>query len=174
MVAAVACGDSTGLPPASIANYVDTATLYALRGTPIATPSGYDIPYRGPSRTDLGSTFDFVFDIDDADVPQLLPAKLLGRSTVAGIQPADEPFDAVLEAPLDGYVSDSAFTIAIGMTFIARSRTFSQNCGYVSGLPRYGKFRVLAIDDAQRTVTFEALVNLNCGYRQLEPGLPTD
>jgi hypothetical protein len=39
-------------------------------------------------------------------------------------------------------------------------------------LPRYGKFQVLAIDPAQRTVTLEFLIDRNCGYRGLEPGLP--
>jgi len=174
MIAAAACGNSTGLPSAGFPNYVDTAMLYALTGTPIGTPSGYDITVQMVSYPEQGATFDFAFDITEDGVAQVLPAKLLGRTTVAGIQAAETSFDSIREAPLDGYVTDTAFTVANGTTFLARSRAYSNNCGYVSALPRYGKFRVLAIDEATRTVTLEAMVDWNCGYRQLEPGVPTN
>ncbi|MGD2136144.1 MAG: hypothetical protein PVF27_08290, partial [Gemmatimonadales bacterium] len=83
------------------------------------------------------------------------------------------PFDSIIEAPAEGYEKDSVLTIAPGMTFLARSRAVSSLCGFLGALPRYGKFRVLEVDETARTVTFEHLVNLNCGYRQLEPGIPT-
>jgi hypothetical protein len=31
---------------------------------------------------------------------------------------------------------------------------------------------VLAYDSLARTVTFQVMVNVNCGYRDLQPGLP--
>ena len=36
----------------------------------------------------------------------------------------------------------------------------------------YGKIEILAIDPVARSVTFRYLVNNNCGYLGLEPGLP--
>jgi hypothetical protein len=40
-------------------------------------------------------------------------------------------------------------------------------------LPRYGKFRVLDLNIEERSVTLELLVDVNCGYRGLEPGFPS-
>ena len=37
-----------------------------------------------------------------------------------------------------------------------------------------GKFEILEIDAVARTVTIKTLVNENCGYIGLEPGLPED
>jgi hypothetical protein len=36
----------------------------------------------------------------------------------------------------------------------------------------YGKAHVLAIDTLARRIDLEMLVDQNCGYRGLEPGLP--
>ena len=58
--ASVAC-DDTGLVPAGFPNVVDTVTLYALQGTPISTPSAFDISSGAAVRTDQGFPFDFAF-----------------------------------------------------------------------------------------------------------------
>jgi hypothetical protein len=63
--------------------------------------------------------------------------------------------------------------IDVGTVFLARSRSVPDGCSAITGaLPRYGKFEVLSIDAAERVVTLQTLINVNCGYRQLEPGLP--
>ena len=36
----------------------------------------------------------------------------------------------------------------------------------------YAKLKVLAYDAVDRRVDFEILVNANCGYRSLQPGVP--
>jgi hypothetical protein len=36
----------------------------------------------------------------------------------------------------------------------------------------YGKLRILSIDTTKREIEFEALSDVNCGYRSLEPGRP--
>ena len=77
------------------------------------------------------------------------------------------------EAPDDGYVVDSLLTVSVGDVFIGRSRNTTGNCFYLGSLPRYGKFRVMEIDTPNRTLTLEFLVNMNCGYRKLETGVPT-
>ena len=49
LVAGVAaCSDPNSLPDAQITNVVDTFTISALTGTPIASPSAYSIADRAP------------------------------------------------------------------------------------------------------------------------------
>src|SRR2546423_15723210 len=63
VVLAAACSDTTGLPAAGITNVIDTTSLFALFGTPIATPSAYDLNCRLTGhtlvRTDPASALDF-------------------------------------------------------------------------------------------------------------------
>lgn len=172
VVAAVAC-DDTGLIPASFLNEVDTVTIHALRGTPIRSASAFDIAFGIAARTDEGEAFDFAFDIDSLSTAIVLPAGALGLVRQAGIQFSDKTFDEVDEAPYDDYVVDSVLTVSVGDVFIGRSRNTTGNCFYLGSLPRYGKFRVLEINTTERTLTLEFLVNMNCGYRKLEPGFPS-
>lgn len=173
VAAASGCGDSLGVQ-ATIPNVVDTTTIFALRGTDIATPSGFDIVTGLIVRTELGQDFDFAFDIDDADVALIFPAAALGVRSTAGVQGSPDAFDEITRAPFDGYVTDSALTVTAESVFIGRSRNSGTFCGFLGALPRYGKFRVLAIDLTARTVTLEHLVDANCGFRGLEPGLPSN
>lgn len=173
LVAAVACGDSLGLPPAQFGNVVDTTTLFALTGTPISAPSGYDVVNGVRSRTDLNQPFDFAVDIDAGGRPLVIPPTVLGRSDQSALQLSTDAFDSIRTAPLEGYQADSAQPVSDQTVFIVRSRAESQFCIFLGALPRYGKFRVLAIDLQARSITFELLVNRNCGFRGLEPGVPT-
>lgn len=173
-IVASACDDNFGLPP-SVPNTVDTTTLYALTGTPIATPSAYDLVFGRAARTDLGQAFDFAFDILANGEARLYPAGALRLSPEAGILIVTRPFAEVRSAPLDdAYVQDSSVVVRTETVFVARSRAASEGCAFLGALPRYGKFRVLAIDLDRRTIAFEHLVNHNCGYRGLEPGLPNN
>ena len=56
--------------------------------------------------------------------------------------------------------------IAVGERFIVRSRVVCT----ILGVPLYGKLEILAFQDS--TVTFRMLVDENCGYKDLLPGLP--
>ena len=172
-MAAVAC-DDTGLYPAGYPNIVDTTTIYALRMTPIGTPSAFDISIGLPVRTDQGAAFDFAFDIDSLGVAVIFPAGALGLGAEAGLQLTDKEFDELDEAPYDKYVTDSVIAVAVDDVFIGRSRNTSglDGCYYYGQLPRYGKFHVIELDMQERTLTLEILVNVNCGYRKLEPGYP--
>ena len=124
-------------------------------------------------RPEMGEPFDFAFDIDSTGAAVLKPSGLLGIVTAAGLLAPDKPYDELDRAPLDGYVSDSVFHLADGTVFVARSRSSSQFCSYLGSLPRYGKFRVLELNMVERFVRLETLVDLNCGYRNLEEGVPT-
>ncbi|MEE8117747.1 MAG: hypothetical protein V3T28_11620 [Gemmatimonadales bacterium] len=169
--AAVACDNPLALPPARFANEIDTTTIHALRGTPIALPSAFDIVANTPARTDRAEPFDFAFDIDSGGNALLKPAGALGLTNEPGILVSSDPFDSIVTAPLDGYVIDSEVPVRVGTVFIARSRT--ESCSRTVALPRYGKFRVLELDLQERALTLQKLVNTNCGFRSLVPGTPT-
>ncbi|MBE0591709.1 MAG: hypothetical protein IH616_04840 [Gemmatimonadales bacterium] len=173
--AGLACGGDPGLPPASWENTVDTTEMWALRGTAIGTPSAFDLISALAVRPERADPFDFAFDIDSTGAATLYPSGLLGGSQTAGLHVARTAFDDILRAPLEDYVTDSVTAIDVGTVFVARSRAAPDGCSALTGaLPRYGKFEVLSIDAVARTVTFQMLVNLNCGYRQLEPGVPVN
>lgn len=169
-----ACDTGINLPPPVFPNVVDTVTLYALRGTAISQASAFDIIRASAARTDRGEIFDIAFDIDTTSTPLVAPAGVLGFAPQAGIRISDEAFDDIQRAPEEDFVVDSTITLRRDLVFIARSRSEGTGCAFLGPLPRYGKFRVLAIDQQERSVTFEFLVDLNCGFRGLEPGFPSD
>jgi hypothetical protein len=167
---ALACGDSLNLPTAAFTNVVDTVVLAALSGTPIDQASGFDVVLGQVVRTDRTNAFDFAFEIDAGDTPRVHPGGTIGLAGEPGILRSDEVFEALTSAPLEGYVTDSALVVEPGTVFVVRSRNSTVQC--TLGLPRYGKFHVLNVDLQTRTITLELLVDLNCGYRGLEPGIP--
>ena len=172
LVAAAACDDPLQLAQARSSNAVDTVTLYALRGTGVIQPSGFDIPTNRPVRTDI-SGFDFAFDIDGSGHAKLYPAGALGLPKAPGILVSQQPFDEITSAPNSGYIDSLAIAANPDVVFIVRSRAILTGCESTGQLPRYGKFRVLSVDPVQRSVSIETLVNTNCGYRSLATGTPT-
>ena len=170
---ATGCGSDLGLPPPAIENRTDTVSLYALSGTPVWQPSVYIIGFRQVARSDLSASgFDFAFDIDTLGRALLLPTGALKLATGSGIQPTLHAFDSVTVAPSGGYKVDSATVVDSGSVLLLHSRPLVCSFGITSIY--YAKLHVLAIDTtpAQRSITFEILNNINCGYRGLEPGLP--
>lgn len=167
---AVACGDTLTLPPASIQNRVDTVAIYALSGTPVSFPSGYQIEFKRAVRTDQSSSFDFAFDIRPGSAPAFYPSGTLGLGEGSGFLRQTIPFDSITIAPLDGYVRDSAATADSDAVYIVRSRPIACTFGTFA---YFAKLRVLAVDTTNRRVDFEVLSNANCGYRSLAPGTPT-
>lgn len=167
------CGDSTGLPPATVANVIDTVIVYALQDTPLTTPSAFDIVNARAARTDKGEIFDLAFDINAENENLIMPAGALNLQPEAGILSTEKAFSEIVRAPEDDYEVMDPLPVSVGDVFVGRSRRSSNFCGYLGSLPRYAKFQVLAIDVDQRSVTLEFLANVNCGYRSLEPGLPT-
>lgn len=170
-LALAACGGLNDLSDAQIPNVVDTATIAALTGTPIAQASAFSVSAGQAIRTDLSIDFDFAFDQYQSG-PVLLPRAALQINEGGGLQPglalSDEQFGELDVAPIEGFLTRDTVAIAVGQVFAARSRVV---CGGL-GVPLYGKLRILALDATARTVTFEFLVNENCGYVGLEPGIP--
>ena len=169
------CDNTLALPPATVANVVDTVTLHALVGTSINLPSGFDVVLARTARTDRQDEgFDIAFDIDEQNRALILTTGALGLSVQSGIQMSDRAFDDITIAPLDDYEREATLTVEVGSVFIVRSRPTASGCVFFLGqLPRYGKFEVLSLDLQTRQITLENLVNVNCGYRSLEMGIPT-
>lgn len=172
---AAACGSSAELPDPTDLNIIDTTTIWALNGTALIDPSGFSVPDRIAVRTDQSAAFDFAFNIDNSGKPVFLPIQLLGLGAVSGTNPGllltPIPFDSIRSAVTgDQYVVDDTVDVVAGNTFYARSRIV---CSTLA-VPMYGKIEILSIDPDARSVTFRYLVDNNCGYEGLEPGLPRD
>jgi hypothetical protein len=169
--AATACSDPNSLADPTVKNYVATSTLYALSGTPLTTPSAFSIPLPGTVLVQTTSAFDFAYEVTDAGQPVFLPLRVLGLSTKRAVNPGfirtAKAFSSISEAPSNGYVTNDSIAVAVDDVFIGRSRLA---CSI--GVPVYAKFHILGLDPVARSVTFEWLVDNNCGYRGLTPGLP--
>ncbi len=167
-----ACSDANNLPDPTETNVVDTVTIGSLEGTPISTPSGYNIS-TGAVRTDQSVDFEFAYNIrqlpDDTYQRIFLPRAALGLSGSTanpGLQKRSDTFDGITRAQSNGYVTDSAVPVAVGDRFVVRSRVVCTSLG----VPFYGKLEILSFQDS--TVTFQRLSDLNCGFKDLLPGLP--
>ncbi len=164
------CSATYTLPPATIANTAGTVTLWALTGTSLANPSAYDVLLQTVVRTDRTSVFDFAFDIqvDSArDTSAVfLPRGALGLVMDGGLQVSTQPYDSITFAPNSGYQDSLPVKLQVGTVVLAASRSETCNFGFV--YPLYGKMRITAIDYAARSVTFDILIDANCGYRSLK------
>jgi hypothetical protein len=169
---AAACSDSNALPAATVSNLERTETLFSLVGTPVATPSGYTVDGGRRVRTDLTDAFDFAYNVEPDGRHVFVPRGALGidpkNSVNPGFQARTETFEAIRAAPSNGYVSNQPVPIAIGERYIVRSRVV---CSI--GVPKYAKLEIVGFDEVARTVTFRVLVDDNCGFKGLQPGLPS-
>jgi hypothetical protein len=166
-----ACSSTTGLPPATLTNVVDTVSLYALRGTPINLPSAYSVQGRTSVRIDQTVALDFAFDYDSVGEPAFFTTGALRLGTGSGLQQASTAFDAITSAPTTGYITDRPIAITPGSVLLVASRPLT--CVYGTTVSLYAKLRVLTVDAMAKRVDFAILVNQNCGYHDLQPGLPS-
>ena len=166
----VACSDSTA-PTATLTNVERSDTLYSLIGTPVATPSGYALDGGRRVRTDLTDAFDFAYNVEADGRHVFIPRGAFGidsSNTVnPGFQLQSKTFDEITTAPSNGYVSTDVVPIAVGDRYVVRSRI---TCSI--GVPQYAKLEIVSFDDVAKTVAFRILIDENCGFRGLEPGLP--
>jgi hypothetical protein len=171
LLLAAACDDTSGLPDPTLTNVERSETLYALVGTPVSTPSAYALEGGRRVRTDLSVEFDFAYNVESDGGHVFIPRAVLGiepdASVNPGFQARTESFEAITEAPSNGYVTDRPVPIVVGERYVVRSRV---TCSI--GVPKYAKLEVVSFDDVARTVTFRVLTNDNCGFRGLLPGLP--
>jgi hypothetical protein len=173
-IAATMGCSATQLDPATADNVVDTVTMGSLAGAALRYPSAFDVTIGQPVRTDQTSSFDFVYTRDSLGRHLLLPLHAItGLGVTTGSNPGfvreTVTFEALTAAPTDNYLTTDTLVIAAGDVLAVRSRVAC----YLS-VPQYGKLHVLDFDDTLQTVRLEVLANTNCGYRNLQPGLPTN
>jgi hypothetical protein len=171
LIAAIAaCSAAFPLPPAAQGTSTVSVTLWALNGTDLSNPSAYDILRQVPAFTDRTSGFDFAVDMRTDSLNDtttvLLPRGALGLYVDGGLQLTQQPYDSITLAPTGGYQDSLPVAVAVGTVVLAASRSQTCNFGYVR--PWYSKLRITAVDKVARSVTFDILVDPNCGYRSLK------
>jgi hypothetical protein len=171
LVAALAgCGDPVRIR-AQFETVADTVTVFALTGTPIIAPVALSTARHEAVRIETTRDFDIVFDIDDAGRAVLYPVQLVGGSPGStGIQTTTQSFDAILEAPRDGYVRDTPTVLEEGDVVLVEAEP-----GFCRGTIRptiYSKLLIDEIDQATRAIRVHMVVDPNCGFRSLEEGVP--
>lgn len=171
-----ACDDPFALGPATRENRVDTLTLYAVNGTALTRPSALLLATKSTYRLGLDQlpyNFDFLYRIDPTTGPELVPfgavAAGQGVSGRAGYLTTPTTFPNITLAEQTGYVTDAPLPLSVGTVLYLRSG-LPNGCFLL--IPYYAKLEVLSFDPAERSVRFQVLVNNNCGYRGLAPGLP--
>jgi hypothetical protein len=123
-------------------------------------------------RVDQSALLDFAFDLDSAGRPALYPTGAIHLGRASGLGRTTAPFDSITVAPTGGYEFDSALVVGPDSVVLVRSRpTPCLVTGVTVSL--YAKLRVLGVDEAARRLDFAILVDQNCGYLGLSPGLPT-
>src|SRR5690242_4869884 len=103
-------------------------------------------------------------------VPALFPTAAIHLGTQSGLQRSTSAFDAITLAPTGNYNFEKPIALDTGMIVLVRSRPTTCLFGVTVSL--YAKLRVLGVDSTARRLDFEILVDQNCGYRGLAPGLP--
>ena len=160
---------------ATVANPVDTVSLAALTGTPVAAPSACALNGAVRVETPQSAKFDFAFDLEGYGRSVLIPGGYLNAVPDTPLQPGlagtSLPFDQMVRAPNDGYTTAAPIPITPGDRYYVRSAVIPA-CS--DSLPFYAKLEVLGVDTAARQLNFRVLVDQNCGYRGLEPGLPVN
>ncbi len=165
------CSSTTGLPSASIVNTVDTVSLYALNDGIVTNPSAFALQGARRVRTDQSGVFDFAFTFDALRRPLLVPTEPLGLGTFSSLQRSSTAFDAITTAPGSGWQADSSVVADTGTVVLVSSRPLTCFTGVTVSL--YAKLRVLTVDTTAKRLDFAILIDQNCGYRGLQPGLPT-
>lgn len=177
-----ACKDTTAIQ-ANLPVTADTLVAYALTGTPASLPSGLAVTLRSTVRVSAAGNFDVAFDFDSLGRIIVSPVRTI-VSPLAGIsiplvalQLPSTSFDAITVAPSGYYRPDTAVVVTPGQPFVILTTrsTASQTCLYTPSPRVYAK---VVIDSIQPTTTraiyLRQTVDPNCGFKSLQPGLPSN
>ena len=178
VVAISACGDLTR-PKAQSSNFTDTLSVFAINGTPPSSPSGLWLFGQQAVPLDAGFNFDLAYDIGSQGQLTLYTVRYVagGLSAAAhtvALQRVSTAFDDLTEAPKNGYVNDTLFTVSKGDVFAIVSND-PNACGFsLFSNQIYAKLQILDVDLARRSVQSRFTVDPNCGFLSLIPsGIPS-
>jgi len=131
-------------------------------------PAAFDLFSVSAVRTDLSTSWDFVFAVDPVLGPTLQAREaVLGLDSDAGFQDPGEEFEAVTSVPEGGYAGSAPLPVTVGTVLAMRSR---RNPGFSTRCRVYGKLEVVSIEGAPAVATIRHVVNPNCERRDVEPG----
>jgi hypothetical protein len=139
--------------------------LIDFEGGDLVDPAAFDVLVASAVRTDQTNSWDFLFVIDDALGPVLLPrGGLLDQESTSGIQLDTRAFGDIERVPSDGYSTQDAIPIAPGTVVTMVSRP---NPNFTVRCRLYGKLEVLSIEGTPARATFRFVVNPNCERRRV-------
>lgn len=170
---AAACEDPFQLQ-ASNSNADASFEIWAMSGAPAAYPSGLLVAQTSVVRLDAAGSFDLAFDIDAGGRLMVWPvtsvvSPIAGSRAIA-FQRSTGVYNALLEAPKNGWTNDTLLLVDAGDVFFTKVTTLY--CQYDLRQDIYAKFLVDSIIPAERRIRLSARVNPNCGFRSLVLGVP--
>jgi len=171
-----ACGDPQ-LLRASLPTVQDAYTVFALTGTPATSPSGINTYVRSAVRVDGNANFDIAFDIDASGNAVIYPVQKvvssLSGTRRVGLRKVAGTFDSADIAP-SGTYADSVIVAARGEVVIVQSARNGSGdaCQFAISPYIYTKLLVDSIAPATRTLTIQAVLDPNCGFRSFQAGIP--
>lgn len=149
--------------------------LFALSGTPINAPAAISFVNRTVVRVDGSFLFDLAFDINKDGKPVLLPVAHvgtpLGGAPLIGLLRVAGGYDNLKEAPNTGYQFDSTMVVNPGAAIAIQAQQGFCAASLTSYI--FAKVVVDSVDLTTRKLFGRTMINLNCGFRQLTPGLPS-
>ncbi len=169
----LACEDPFKLT-ASRSNTTLNFFVWAISGTPDEYPTALRVPQATLVLADPNGNFDIAFDFNANDSLVVLPVRsvvtpLLGAHAVTFFRTAAS-YEQVIEAPLNGWTSDSALVVGVGETFLVK--VTSTYCQFELRRDVYAKFEVESIIPSERRARLRGKVDPNCGFRSLQDGIP--
>ncbi|HLA90748.1 MAG TPA: hypothetical protein VJL28_10000 [Gemmatimonadaceae bacterium] len=159
---------------AQFTNVTQPFTVHALSGSPIAFATALNIAVKSVARVDGTLAFDVAFDLNAQGEIVLLPVNVVAQNPAGtrrvGIVRPGVAFESVTEAPRSGYVVDSTTVVRRGEAAVVQSQ--EPACALSVTPFLHAKIVVDSVDVPARTMYGRALINQNCGFRSLAPGLP--
>jgi hypothetical protein len=150
--------------------------VHALTGSPLLASTAIAFPARSVTRVDGTFNFDVAFDINASGGVVLLTPELVGQNPggdrLVGIVTGIGSYDNILEAPLSGYIVDSAVVVQRGQAVAVQAQeplcvTSNPTAPYL-----YAKIVIDSVDLVGRGIYGRAMIAGDCGYRQLIAGFP--
>jgi hypothetical protein len=164
------CSDPTAAGDFAVA--VDTLSVWALNGGPLNYPSAVqlvgDLALPAAVRVTADALFDVALDIDSAGRVVFLPVvRVLPTvsTRVVAIQPVTSSFEALANAPENGYQNDSTAVAVVGTTLAVGAET--NWCSGQASTVTYAKLVIDHIDRVERRIDIRVASNPNCGLRSL-------
>lgn len=175
-----ACNDPFGLK-ATVAVQYDTLSAYAVTGTPLTFPAGYNAGTGIVVRVEPDIAFDIAFDLDASGKIKLIPARQISPSRNVGGFPSASPrvgllrhtgtFESLTKAPGPGaYTYDSTIVVSPGEAVALE--VSSDACQFSLSQLLYAKLVIDSTNAQTRRIFFRATRDPNCGFRSLTPGVP--